>query len=233
MFPTAIDVSDELCQSIQRRLATGETLADVPLSTEAASCRIDYLVPDGATLRFYTVVPKAVDLEKHRFGLEFTSQSGRLRREWRERFELIALRMGVLQQCFPTHRIIPLIVVPVTNVPCSVEGLHGFFRCQDGKWQAVGPNATEEAHRLMREICVRTECAPLIAGAMLRVETLQAFIASPRAPELGITCKKCEFRVEASGYDQCMGSLAQVSPHIFGSSLIPVGKGEVRGKVAG
>jgi hypothetical protein len=221
LFPNAVDVgTTDLAAGWQKTtelLAASGSVARAVLVTENAACRADVIEGSGSILRLYTFVPKAVDLEKYRFGLEFTSSSGRLRREWREHFELIAFRVWIARQLFPSHRIVPLVVVPVVGVPCSVEGLHGYFENRDGRWVLTSTHAAAEANRLLRVMSVAKECEPLVATVAARVETLRGFLAKPLAPAIGYHCKKCEFQVPGvkNGYDQCWGPLARVTPHMF------------------
>jgi len=221
LFRDAVAVSPDTpeiaMEETLEHLAAGEPVADAVLATDQARCRVDAIEPDGAVLRLYTFIPKAVDLEKHRFGLEFTSQSGRLRREWREHLELAAFRVWVARQLCPQHRIVPLIVVPVTDVPCSVEGLHERFEKCDGRWQINDLRDVDEALGLLRIISVARECEQLVGAVAVQIEALNRFLAVPGDPEIGYQCKKCEFRVagKESGFERCWGNLAKVRPHMF------------------
>jgi len=216
LFPDAIRTDGSWLKT-QGALAVRRTVSGAALQGMQAECRVDFIEMDGAVVRFYTIVPRAIDMERHRFGLEFTHHSGRLRREWREHFERIAFRTMVAMELFPEHRIVPLIITPVTGVPCAVEGLHRHFSDEDGQLKIGDPLAAGEAFRLLRTICVEKEIAPMVGRVASRVEFLEALLANPLKPDIGYHCKKCEFRVSGteSGYENCWGPLARVVPHMF------------------
>ena len=216
LFPGAIRGAESWLKT-QGALAMRRTVAGAALQGKQAECRVDFIEMDGAVVRIYTIVPRAIDLERHRFGLEFTHHSGRLRREWREHFERMAFRTMVAMELFPEHRIVPLIIAPITGAPCAMEGLHKHFSQENGLLKIREPLAAGEAFRMLRTICVEKEIAPMVGRVAARVELLETLLASSPKADIGYHCKKCEYRVSGaeSGYERCWGSLAGVEPHMF------------------
>lgn len=198
-------------------LAEGQTVGGARFITLDATCRVEWVKKDEDTIRLYCVVPKPVDLERHRFDLEFWTGPGRLRREWREHLEIMAFRIWVVQQLYPHCRIMPLFVVPIDGAVSSIEGLHCCFEEHDGTWKVNDPQIELESMRLLRVISVAMECEPLIAGVSGKVIALNQFLIRPSAPVLAYRCKKCDFRIpeKESGYERCHGELARVTPHMF------------------
>ncbi len=163
------------------------------------------------------MLAKPLDPRRHEQRLEFHNQAGNLRREWREHFELVALRALVVRQLYPESRISCLVVVPVKGADASIEGLHRCFEQVGMRWKLRDPIATPEAFRLLRVVDVTREAISVAKAVVTRVEALNQYLANPGIPELGYRCKKCEFRVtgKRSGFDLCWGALADVSPHMF------------------
>ena len=194
----------------------GRTVSGAVLMTDDVRCHIDIVESDAPALRLYQFVPKCVDIERHRCGLEFSGPSGRLRRDSLH-LEVIALRVWAAQRLYPQHRIIPLIVVPVRGELCAIEGMHDLFQKVAGRWQVTDLTAAAEAARLLRVISVASECAPLVSDAGVRLNKLNQYLAAPTGPEIGYRCRKCDFRVagQESGYERCWRDLAHVTPHMF------------------
>lgn len=222
LFPGAVEVvggtPEAAAEETKDLLSAGRQVAGAVIKTDRAWCRVDHVSVEGPVLRLHAFVPKAVDLERHRCGLEFTTQSGRVRREWREHLEVAALRVWIARQAFPQARVVPLVVVPVTRVPCPVEHLHGCFEEEaDGRWVVSNRTTAESATGLLRIMSVAAECEPLVAEVEERVASLERFLEAPARPEIGYRCKKCEFRVPGrqSGFERCWGPLAHVQPHMF------------------
>ncbi len=220
LFPDAVPIRDataDAWKKTQAALSAGGIVMGAVLTGKSAQCRADFIEMEGLVVRIYTIVPKATDLERHRFGLEFAHHSGQVRREWREHFERIAFRISVAQELFPEHQIVPLIITPITRVPCAVEGMHKHFPEENGRLKIGNPLTGGEAFRLLRTVCVEKELAPMVSRVASRIELLDSLLASVPKPDLGYHCKKCEFRVpgKESGYDRCWGPLAHVEPHMF------------------
>lgn len=226
IFPDAIRVASgdmaTMCAQTHRLLASGRRVADAVFVTDEVCARADFAESDGGIVRIYSVVPKAFDLERHSHELEFATQSGRLRKEWRSHLETVALRHWVVQQNFPLHRVVPLVVVPVSGVQARVEGLHGYFQKSESGWVVTHPEAVAEAGHFFRTISVAREVSPLVMAVPAKVAALSSFLAAPAAPEISYRCKKCEFRVPGpeSGFGRCWGHLATISPHMYDLAFV-------------
>lgn len=221
LFPDAVTVSanDRSAAENETRVlvAAGRPVSGGRFATEDVRCEVDFIVPDGGTLRIYQVVPRAVDLERHRLRLEFTWREGKIRKEWYSHLALMALRLRVMQQLWPHHRVLPFFVAPVRDRVARLEGLHGCFAPSGDGWITTNPAAAAEASQLLTMILVAEHCIPLIEHVTRQASALNEWLLKPSAPVLGYGCKNCEFKVTEgeSGFDRCWGPLARVSPHMF------------------
>lgn len=215
LFPAAVDANADVDQT--RLLLDGKgTVANATFVTKEVSCRVDFVTRDGDFIRLYQVVPKCVDLDQHNRRLEFTTQAGNLRKEWRGHYELMALRTWVVQQLYPKHQVIPLFVAPIRGAIAQVEGLHGFFVPTTTGWHLADSRAAAQASVLLRTISVRTECQPLLKSVPGKLAAVIAAAHSAPQPAIGYKCKNCEFRTgPGGGFARCWGALADVTPHIF------------------
>jgi hypothetical protein len=199
------------------RMTDGEALLDSVFVAEAVTVRVDYAKREKDVIRVYSIVPRAVDLEAHRFGLEFWSSPGRVRKEWRGHLENVALRAWAVAQLHPECQVVPLIIVPVRGATARIEGLHGMLDERDGVWSVSDARAKEDGEKLLRIYSVKRECSALFAGVANKVEGLNHFLAQPTLAQPAYRCKSCEFRVanRESGYERCLGDMARVTPHMF------------------
>jgi hypothetical protein len=112
---------------------------------------------------------------------------------------------------------VPLIIVPVRGATSRIEGLHSFIEEGDGAWFVTDACAKEEGEKLLRIFSVTRECKALFTGVANKVEALNHFVAQPSPAQPAYRCKNCEFRVSGkeSGYEQCLGEMARVTPHMF------------------
>ena len=133
LFPDAerLPRGDAAClaQRTAAVMAADGTVAGATFAVEAALCRVDFAVRRGTALRLYQVVPSCVDLEQHRRFLEFQTQAGTLRNEWRGHLEDMALRVWIVQQLWPL--VLP-VHLPHSGSLSQVEGLHSFFGDRGG-----------------------------------------------------------------------------------------------------
>ena len=216
LFPSAVDAHGSI-EETQRLLADHELIANARFEGKGASCKVDFVEHLHGKIRLYSILAKPFDPRRHEQGLEFHSQAGNLRREWRVHFELVALRALIVRQLYPESRISCLAVVPAKGAAASIEGLHGCFERAGMKWKLRDSMATPEAFRLLRIVDVTREAISVAKAVVARVEALSQYLANPGKPELGYRCKKCEFRTtgKQSGFDVCWGPLADVSPNMF------------------
>ena len=216
LFPSAINAHGSI-EETQRLLVDHDLVANARFEGKGAACKIDFVERSAERIRLYSVLAKPFDPLRHEQRLEFHSQAGNLRREWREHFELMALRALVVRQLYPESRISCLAVVPSKGAAAAVEGLHGCFECDGKKWMLHGAAAAPEAARLLRIVDVTREASSVATAVLAKVEALSRYLANAGKPELGYLCKKCEFRTTGtrSGFNLCWGPLADVSPHMF------------------
>jgi hypothetical protein len=221
LFPGAVRLqpgdSIGLAEQTANIIAAGGTVSGASFAVESASCRVDFVTRDNTTIRLYQVVPKCVDLEMHRHGLEFHNHSGKIRKEWRGPIEDMALRVWIVQQLWPRFRVLPFLIAPLRGASVKVEGLHSFFEERDGKLIITDLNVAKEASSILRTIGVGRECMELVHAVPRKLAALEAALKNPPPPEIGYKCKSCEFRTPGadSGFARCWGPLANVSPSMF------------------
>ncbi len=198
-------------------IAAGKAVARGRFATDAFTCEVDFVVPDGATLRIFQVATRAVSSEPQRRKQEFADTKGRVSADWRPALERLAFRWQVVRALWPRHRVLPFLVVPVRGRSARIEGLHGFFSETAEGWDFAYPSADAEARHLLTTLGVTEECRSLEADVVRKAAALQQWQRNPCARVLGYACKKCQFRVEgqASGFERCWGPLARVTPHMF------------------
>lgn len=198
-FPTAVrpGASEPIAAEAETRrlIEAGTAVMRGRLSANGLRCEADFLVPQNETLRVYQVVARPFDLEQHRRRLELTGEKGKLRAHWRATLELMQFRLEVIRAIWPQRRVLPFLVVPARGRKSAIEGLHGWFEETLDGWTCTHPEAGAEANRLLVTVGVTEECRAVEADVKRRVASLGDWLASPSAPVLGYSCKKCPFKV--------------------------------------
>lgn len=223
LFPEAVHhgATEPVGADLQTRqlIDAGTAVRRARLFSGSLRCEVDFIVPEPKTktLRVYQTVARPVDLEQHRRGLVLTDEKGKIDAKWRQPLELMEFRLEVIRSIWPQHRVWSFFIVPAKGRESGVEGLHGFFEETAEGWVCTHANAGVEAERLLTTIGATKECGALAADVRRRTADLIGWLERPQAPILGYSCKKCPFKVEgrASGFEQCWGRLAQVTPHMF------------------
>ena len=213
-FPGVVDVSSRnsaCARDFARTLiASGTPVAGMHFKNGTISCKVDFAVVTGTTLRIYEVLPKCIDLDQYRNGLAFATTQGRIRAEWRDHFQSIALKAWVLQkQTGLTYdRVIPFLILPIHGVVSKIESLHSQFVHASGAWKLKPEGALISAADFLRQVCVEKECAELIPLVACQAAALDAEVATAK-PKRCYACKNCDV------LEACWGPLAQVKPHLF------------------
>lgn len=213
-FPGAVDLSappatgpSDLARAL---LASGTPVARARFANATASCVVDFAVLTDRTLRVYQVVPKCIDLDRHRHGLEFRTPHGGIRAEWGEHLRLIALRTWILQpQAGSAYdRVLPFFILPVQGAVSRYEGLHGEIIEDNGAWKLTPAGAAIPAADFLRQVCVAGECKDFIPEVSAQAAALDATVTSAK-PDRRYACRKCEV------FEACWGPQAQVTPSLF------------------
>ncbi len=213
-FPGVVDLAgrNSTCVSDLARtlLAAGTPVAGARFANHTASCVIDFACLTGTTLRIYQVIPKSIDLHRYRKGLEFTSQHGGLRAEWRGHLQTMALRLWILekQAGLKFDRVLPFFILPINGAVSKIEGLHGRFVEIGRAWKLTAEGAAIPAADFLRQVGVANECAELIPVVAREAIALDAAVGTA-VPDRRYACKKCEV------FKACWGPLANVTPHLF------------------
>lgn len=218
LFPTSNKITGKLTTVTADRsrdaLKTDGIVAGAVFATGEAICRVDYVEREGMVLRLYSIITKCVTSERLSLCQEFCYRSGMMRSEWRDSLELVALRVRLAQDTFPDLRIVPFVVAPLRDATCDLEGLHN---CLSPDASLPEKSFGTIATALLKIINVAQVCQGLHVEVEKRLTEIAHAAEVPIPPVIGYKCKKCEFRVtdNGSGFDQCWGPLARVTPHMF------------------
>lgn len=194
------------------------------------TARIDILDRDGRNARIIEVKAKSIDTTK---GLEseFWSRNG-VRPNWAPYLEDIAFQTLVLRRSYPDLIFVPTLCMPDKSKTTSIDLLHKHFRfveelgAEEQKLKRpkvvfVGDEEAARRDSFLAFVDVTEWVERLLPGveeaANRFTEELECGAIKAR-PAIGTRCIRCEFRVQEkqpSGFGECWGSLANVTPHIL------------------
>lgn len=197
--------------------------------------RVDILVRHGDVFELIEIKSKAFNRQEN----DVRIQSGRsnvfcmeknpeiLRSEWRSELEDIAFQTIVLQEVFPSARVIPTLIMPDSSRPCASDGLHHQF--VKHSFEANNPPSTGLIHdihelqgnSLLASVNVAHEVGLILPEVHRRSETFLASL-NPSLQRIHTTpssnCRECEYRVtegELRGFHECWREMADTKPHIL------------------
>jgi len=185
--------------------------------------------------RFRLIEVKAKGFNSQTDGISpFRGKRGDISSKWRPYLEDVTFQTHILRSLYPNAQVTPFLCLVDKSKICSAEtsfdkfqvtprekreGEKIFSRPQvvfTGNVEALRKNpfvsvvdASNEVDELMAAVkqAAATFTATLQGEAPVRIH-----------PNLGVQCKKCEYRVEdgtKSGFHECWGKLADVSPHLL------------------
>jgi hypothetical protein len=149
---------------------------------------------------------------------------------WRPYLEDVTYQVHVLQQCFPDATITPHLIVVDKSRTTDIDGLPRMFEIKRGgagekdlEIRFTGDPTAINPMELLQVIDVSSEVDELLPdvaafAASQLVRYGDSEVAHVEAP-IGMHCGKCEYRVPAdttpSGFRECWGTLADVSPSVL------------------
>ncbi|MES2125571.1 MAG: DUF2779 domain-containing protein [Gemmatimonadota bacterium] len=213
------------------------TLFEATLLSNCKLARVDILRKRGRRLELIEVKSSSFD------GAATASwPNGPFRRktaaasiltDWVPYLQDVAFQYLVLQELYPDLEIVPHLLLVDKSNTTSIEALPNQFdirrdvvvdgRRKDLDVRFTGDPATPAASELLRCFDVSGEVAELLPDLTASVEELLALYGDKDVrrvqQQIDWNCRACEFRVGAdqrpSGFRECWGPLADVTPHLF------------------
>jgi hypothetical protein len=238
LFPGGREIGDwdrpeQAFEQTREALESGDgTLFEATVIHGNLLARVDILRREGNTLSLIEVKSSAVDSVADGPS-PFHGKRGGIPSQWRPYIEDVAFQAVVLRRVFSGFMIVPILCVVdkaktasdnVTFAKFYVQrgqGLQGRFRPEV---QYSGDVNRLSSDHILALLDVSTEVSELeteVAGmADALALTLQNDPISCVRPEIGLRCKKCEYRLphqanQQSGFRECWGILADPDPHVL------------------
>lgn len=195
--------------------------------------RVDILQKQGN--RFRLIEVKAKGFNSATDGANpFRGKRGDITSKWRPYLEDVTFQTLILRSLYPQAIVTPYLCLVDKSKPCNAETSFDKFQ--------VTPREKREDQKIFSRpqvvfagdldalrndpfvtiVDVKTEVDELMPtvreAAAAFAATLIGETPSRIHPSLGVQCKKCEYRLadgEKSGFDECWGELANVSPHLL------------------
>lgn len=183
--------------------------------------RVDVLKKEGDRIQLIEVKSKGFDPEEG-----ITTKAGGIRADWVEYIEDVAFQRMVLERSCPRARIECFLLLPDKTAQSEIDLLPTWFEVsRNGRLADVAFSGDADAiqrSKLLRLVPVDREVELVYDDVCNATATLLPFIADgPRKsyPILGYKCRDCEYRLSntglRSGFNECWGKLADVSPSIL------------------
>lgn len=220
--------------------AEAVTVFEATLLSGHQLARVDILQKLGNEFRLVEVKAKSFDSKENaaRLGKGEPSLFRGKRKpfpvsaEWREYIEDVAFQVGVLAAMIPGAVIRPFLCLVDKAATTTIDGLPNWFKIErgevrDGKSRAhravfAGDLERARQERCVVEIDVSSEVAEVQAEVDSEASRFEASLSGDLrklAAPLGFACRDCEYRVERSvqpsGFRECWGALADVTPSVL------------------
>jgi hypothetical protein len=196
--------------------------------------RVDILEKRGNQFRLIEVKAKGFNSRESEGLGPFRGKRGNVSSKWQPYLEDVTFQTHILRSVYPTAHVTPYLCLVDKSKVCSAETSFDKFK--------VTPRAKKESEKVFSRpevvfmgniealrkdpfVCVVDvsnevgELMPLVMeSAAAFAATLTGATPARIQPTLGVQCKKCEYRVDdgaKSGFQECWGKLADVSPHIL------------------
>ena len=196
--------------------------------------RVDILEKRGNTFRLIEVKAKGFNSqEANGFG-PFRGKRGDISSKWQPYLEDVAFQTHIVRRLYPEAQVTPFLCLVDKSKTCDAETSFDKFQIvprkkQDGKKVFSRPEVvfTGNVETLRRNpfvtvVDVRDEVEELMPIVRESAATFSASLTGEAPvripPELGVRCKKCEYRMDdgaKSGFEECWEKLAGVSPHLL------------------
>jgi len=227
-------------ETLNALAAEQTTLFEATLMSGGKLARVDILKKSGNAFDLIEVKAKSYDTEENeaamdagRLNLFRTKKGNGIIGDWQEYLEDVAYQVMVLQELFPKAIIRPFLVMPDKSKTTQIDRLHSFFRLhriqQPGrKFTSVSVEFTGDTDLLRKnhfltQISVEAEVKLLLPDVQIATEKyLASLLPKLRkiSTPINVGCRGCEYRFSAdddprSGFNECWGKLAGVSPNLL------------------
>jgi hypothetical protein len=209
------------------------TLFEATLLNGQLLARVDILEKSGN--RFNLIEVKAKSFNSETDGISpFRGKRGGITSKWLPYLEDVTFQTHILRSLYPNAQVTPCLCLVDKSKTCKTETSFDRFQItprekKQGERVFSRPQITFmgdiEALRkepFVRVIDVTQEVDELMPGVRQAASAFAATLtgATPQRiqPNLGVRCKKCEYRldgVEKSGFRECWRELADASPHLL------------------
>ena len=212
----------------QRLVAAGNcTLFEGTIIHGKLLARVDILQRFGKVLRLIEVKSSSVDLAEDGEN-PFRGKRGGIDSGWRPYLEDVAFQAVVLRRAFPGFEVIPYLCVVDKARTATANSTFDKFRLErTGQWRPeveyLGQPARLAKEHVLAILNVADEVAEIGAEVTAAADELATSLNDDAvdriAPEIGVKCKKCEYRLAANekrnGFRECWGNLANPDPHLL------------------
>jgi hypothetical protein len=237
LFPDGLEVEgkDDIgisAQTTRQILEAGDaTLFEATIIHPPFLARIDILRRVGTELWMIEVKSSSIVTSDEK--PPFRGQRGKIESSWLPYLEDVTFQFMVLSRAYPAWKIIPCLCVVDKARSATENSTYNMFKLSDmkGALTTSRPDVVylgrldgminehvlaiervdEEVHELMDEVRGRAErlAGSLQQGSLRKIAT-----------DLGVKCKKCEFRTKSApgkpdGFAECWGKLCKSDPHIL------------------
>ncbi|MCO6432187.1 MAG: DUF2779 domain-containing protein [Deltaproteobacteria bacterium] len=202
------------------------TLFEAAFAVNGMLAVVDILEKNGEDLNIIEVKSKSFDSSKE---YVITGKKGEIKAEWQEYIEDVAFQLMVVGECRPELRITPYLLLPDKSKKTEIDCLASYFSMEkrdtpDGTVYPVKFTGDKEAlarSNFLTRINVREPCAFIMPLVQQEAHKFVVMI-NPELRKvqyhLGKHCGSCEYyhdEPQLSGFHECWGEMAAVTPSIF------------------
>lgn len=221
------DKPEQAFAETQKVIAAGNcTVFEGTVIAGKLLARVDILQRFGKVLRLIEVKSSSVDTTEGEN--PFRGKRGGIDSGWRPYLEDVAFQAVVLHRAFPGFEVIPyLCVVDKTRTATANSTFDKFRLKRTDQWRPeveyLGTPTRLTKEHVLAVLNVADEVAEIGAEVAIAADelatSLSGDVADRIAPEIGVKCKKCEYRLDAdekqNGFRECWGKLANPDPHLL------------------
>ena len=210
------------------------TLFEATLLFGQLLARVDVLEKCGNDFRLIEVKAKGFNSQESEALGPFRGKRGNISSEWQPYLEDVTFQTHILRSVYPNAKVTPYLCLVDKSKVCSAETSFDKFKItprekNEGKkvFSRPGVEFLGNVEALRKDPFVSVVDVSNEVDELMPIvrESARAFVAtltdgSPARiqPNLGVQCKKCEYRLEdgkKSGFNECWGKLADVTPHLL------------------
>jgi Domain of unknown function(DUF2779) len=195
--------------------------------------RVDILEKRGNFIRLIEVKAKGFRPRPDGFS-PFRGERGGIISKWQPYLEDVAFQTHIVRNLYPNAQVTPFLCLVDKTKTCNAETSFDKFKVTPREKQKgekvfsrpevvfVGSIEALRKDPFVSVVEVNNEVDELMPtvreSAAIFAATLTGAAPARIQPKLGVQCKKCEYRLEdaeKSGFKECWGKFADVSPHLL------------------